>query len=114
MTMRNNYLVAITLACAACTSENKGEQTSPGVIQMDSPAGLNSAEPFLFTDMDSTVYLSWVEKVDTTATFRFSRLTDDTWTDPVTIAQGTNWFVNWADYPMIAAQGQNLVAHFLQ
>jgi hypothetical protein len=114
MIMRNNYLIALALACTACASENKSEQTSSKLLQITSPAGSNSAEPFLFTDSDSAVYLSWVEKIDTTATFKFSRLSNDSWTDPVTIAQGTNWFVNWADYPMIAAQGQNLVAHFLQ
>src|SRR5688572_17431965 len=113
--MRNRiYFIALSLLGAACATERDKSQTSVAIVQMNSPTGANSAEPFLFTDSDSTVYLSWVEKVDTTATFKFSKLSDNNWSEPSVIAQGSNWFVNWADYPMIAGQGQNLVAHFLQ
>jgi hypothetical protein len=31
----------------------------------------------------------------------------------MTIASGDTWFVNWADYPMIATNGKQFVAHFL-
>ncbi len=29
------------------------------------------------------------------------------------IATGENWFVNWADYPLIAANGKQIMAHYL-
>lgn len=113
--MRNRiYFIAISLLSVACATERDNNQSTIETVQMNSPTGPNSAEPFLFTDNDSTVYLSWIEKIDTTAIFKFSTLSGTNWSEPSIIAQGNNWFVNWADYPMIAAQGQNLVAHFLQ
>jgi len=34
---------------------------------------------------------------------------------PVTIAAGNNWFVNWADYPVLISDGnQHLIAHYLE
>jgi len=108
------YIGLLLLAAAACSSEHKHEATTTRIIPMSSPAGANSGEPFLFTDGDTTVYLSWIEKVDTIATFKFSTLNGRQWSEPVSIAGGGDWFVNWADYPMIAAQGQNMVAHFLR
>lgn len=80
--------------------------------QLTFPSVNASAEPFLYSD-DSVVYLSWVEKGDSGTTFKMSRLDDTRWTTPSTIAAGSSWFVNWADYPMLASKGQNLIAHFL-
>ena len=34
---------------------------------------------------------------------RFSRLTDGTWTEPTTIAQGPDVIFNWADFPSVVA-----------
>ena len=113
--MKNKvYTILLALIGAACSTENKHDEASTRILSISSPAGANSGEPFLFTDKDSTVYLSWVERVDTIAIFKFSKLNGKQWSDPVLIAGGSNWFVNWADYPMIAAQGQNMLAHFLQ
>lgn len=113
--MRNKvYAILLAFTGVACSTEHKRDEASTRILPMSSPAGANSGEPFLFTDKDSTVYLSWVEKVDTAAVFKFSKLSDTQWSEPVLISGGNNWFVNWADYPMIAAQGQNMVAHFLQ
>ena len=32
------------------------------------------------------------------------------WEKPVTAARGANWFINWADFPALAAQGNRLTA----
>jgi hypothetical protein len=114
MDMKSRAYFVILFFISACASERTNDHASAGIVQMNSPAGPNSAEPFLLTANDSSVYLSWIEKVDTTAIFKFSKLAGDVWSEPNVIAQGSNWFVNWADYPMIAGQGQGLAAHFLQ
>ena len=45
----------------------------------------------------------------------FSYLNNDLWSEPNLIAAGNNWFVNWADFPVIASDGNNnLIAHFLE
>jgi hypothetical protein len=39
----------------------------------------------------------------------------NSWSAPVIIATGRNWFVNWADYPVIATDGDgNFIAHYLE
>ncbi|WP_276484045.1 sialidase family protein [Paraflavitalea pollutisoli] len=80
-----------------------------------SPVGDSSALPHLVTDPTGKVFLSWIEKRNGIASLQFATLSSDQWSTPVTIASGNNWFVNWADYPVVASDGQrHLLAHFLQ
>ena len=87
---------------------------------LTSPASDFCAEPYLVTDKNGDVYLSWIEKRGKVSILKFSALSNDNpiaigWSDPVTIASGKNWFVNWADYPVIATDGNNnFLAHFLE
>ena len=74
-------------------------------------------EPNLFIGEKGDVYLSWVEYLnDTTDALVFSKLENENWTTPKTIATGSNWFVNWADFPSLIAHpdGKSLAAHWLQ
>ena len=107
-----HFFLLFALVAACSVKENAGEQNTK-ITFLPFPSNVNSGEPFLFTAKDSTVYLSWVEKNETGALFKFSGFKNDQWSDPVTIASGKTWFVNWADYPMIATNGKQFVAHFL-
>jgi hypothetical protein len=111
MAMKNNFYFLVLCVIAIGCSQKKDviNQIQP----IPSPSKSNSAEPFLFTDSDSTVYLSWIEKSEEKSILKLSSLDHNQWTEPMTIASGNSWFVNWADYPMIAANGQHLVAHYL-
>jgi hypothetical protein len=81
---------------------------------IDSPAGENSSLPNLFSNRDKTL-MSWVEsKGDTLAYLRYAELKDGEWQTPHEILQGTDWFVNWADFPMIAENEGNLLSHVLK
>ncbi|MEP2671249.1 MAG: exo-alpha-sialidase [Cyclobacteriaceae bacterium] len=105
-------LAAYSLILFSCSNE-KAESTLAISLQ-ESPAGMQSAEPFLFTDKNGTTYLSWVEKKDSVHQFKYATMKDDTWSQPSLIAESNNWFVNWADYPMIASDGeQNIISHVL-
>ena len=109
--MKNKfYLLVLCLIGTACSVKKNVDQE---IKFLTSPSTSNSAEPFLFTDIDSTVYLSWIEKNEGKASFKFSSLDNEQWSEPSVIASGTTWFVNWADYPMIATNGKQFVAHFL-
>ena len=109
--MKNKfYLLVLCLIGTACSIKKNADQE---IKFLASPSTSNSAEPFLFTDIDSTVYLSWIEKNEGKATLKFSSLDNEQWSEPSVIASGTTWFVNWADYPMIATNGKQFVAHFL-
>ena len=112
--MKNKFCLILLLALVtACSVKEKAREQNAKITFLSFPSNVSSAEPFLFTDEDSTVYLSWVEKNETESLFKFSSLANDQWSDPITIASGKTWFVNWADYPMMATKGKQFVAHFL-
>ncbi|MBS1681516.1 MAG: BNR repeat [Cytophagales bacterium] len=112
--MKNkSYFLALCLIAGACSVKERSTEQTVQVNSLNSPAETNSAEPFLFSDKDGNAYLSWIEKAEDQSIFKFSKLTNGQWSEPVTIASGNTWFVNWADYPMIAANGKQFVAHFL-
>lgn len=109
------FFLWLVILMASCRESPKNSVASLPVRQIQSPAGDSAAQPFLFTGNNGTVYLSWIEKKGNNAALKFSFLTNERWSEPVTIAHGNNWFVNWADYPVIASDGNNaLLAHYLE
>src|SRR5690606_16043171 len=100
--------------------KNNEQTVNPQLIAnkvkiLTSPADTASAEPYLFTDKNGLVYLSWIERKGKESLLKFSTLDDSLWSAPIVIASGLNWFVNWADYPLLAADGNNnLMAHYLE
>jgi len=107
----------ITVIIFACTGSRNDKDTRSAVevMMFASPAADSCAEPYLFADKNGLVYLSWIEKKGKESSLNFSVLSGDKWSEPVTIASGNNWFVNWADYPVIASDGNNnLIAHYLE
>jgi len=77
-----------------------------------------SATPNLFVSESGQVYLSWVEYLnDATDALNYAVLEEKGWSTPQTIATGSDWFVNWADFPSFVSYkdgGQTLAAHWLQ
>jgi hypothetical protein len=111
MQLTNRILIPlVVLLLAGCSSKNEKKLV---VQEIDSPASSPSAEPYLFTADDGSVLLSWIEKQDKKSQFKFSRFENNSWTAPMLIDSGRTWFVNWADYPMIAANGKDFIAHYL-
>lgn len=98
----------------SCSKEQKNAESTLSVVQSVSPASSRSATPYLFTDKNNTTYLSWTEKTDSMNLFKYAKLESGAWTTSSLITSGNTWFVNWADYPMIVADGSdNLIAHLL-
>ena len=85
------------------------------IKEIANPTGEGSAEPNLSVGEDGQVYLSWIEKRDNeNPALKFSVRRGKNWSMPQIIAQGENWFVNWADFPsMVAFQDGSLAAHWL-
>jgi hypothetical protein len=115
----NRLLAALMLmsVISSCTNNNddkkKGDVAE--VNQLSSPASDSCAEPYLFTDKNGLVYLSWIEKRGKESSLKFSSLVDEGWSEPGVISSGNNWFVNWADYPALSSDGNgHLFAHFLE
>lgn len=110
------FIFLVTATILSCKdSDKRNTAVSVQVKQISSPASDSCAEPFLFTDRNDVTYLSWIEKKGKQSTLFFSTLSNDKWSEPKKIASGINWFVNWADYPVISGNGDgNLLAHFLE
>lgn len=84
-------------------------------MDLETPSGQNASLPYLVHGNDGFLYFSWVEKSDSgMVEFKFSKFVNDGWSTPELIANGNDWFVNWADYPMLAInQKGDKMAHFL-
>jgi len=80
-----------------------------------SPAGVDSREPELTATADGRIILSWVEKTgEKRYALRFATRDAGDWSTANTVAEGDNWFVNWADFPsVIALADGSLAAHWL-
>lgn len=94
------------------------EVTSLGTLSFEriaTPALEGAQTPSLHTSSEGVVLLSWVEpNGEGGHALRFSRLEDSGWSPPKTIAEGEDWFVNWADFPaLISLGGDTLAAHYL-
>ncbi len=100
-----------------CKQESKNLEPEVLVSLVEevlSPAGASSSLPHLVSNTDGTL-VSWVEtKGDSLATLFFSELENGTWQEPKAVVEGGDWFVNWADYPMIAENKGNYWSHVLK
>lgn len=104
------FCLLIILASTFCNQPKINQ-----IREFASPASDSCAQPYLFNDKNGTVYLTWIEKLKKQSTLKFSSIINGVWTKPISIAKGNNWFVNWADYPIIAADGKNnLIANYLE
>lgn len=114
--MKTTYSLRSLIACAmvvtfSCSTKEKQEEA----IEVVSPAGENSEEPNLIKGGDDNLYLSWIERKDETAVLQYAKWEDSKWSVPEIIAEGNDWFVNWADYPALAVNKEgDKIAHYLQ
>jgi len=97
---------------------NSSSTTASGpaltIHPIESPSGVDSREPELTTTPYGRVIMSWVEKVNDHYSLRYAIRTSKGWSEPLTVSEGWNWFVNWADFPsVIALTDGSLAAHWL-
>lgn len=89
--------------------------SSAQVRELPSPAGQGSGQPNLAVAPNGRVYLSWIERSgEGRFSLRFAVKERDGWSAARVIAEGANWFVNWADFPsMVALPDGSLAGHWL-
>ena len=104
-------LLFVLVLLWSCESEPKELVTF-----ITSPTKSISSEPNLHKADDGTIYLSWIgTNNDHSSSLLFSTLDNNNWSVPKTIAKGSGWFVNWADFPSITSFGESsLAAHYLE
>jgi hypothetical protein len=85
------------------------------IQKTQSPTDGDSREPELTTTPDGRIILSWVERLgEKRYALRASIRDQDRWSEALTVSEGDNWFVNWADFPsVVALKDGSLAAHWL-
>ena len=117
-------LGVFVFGCNRSVSDRSAEDLSQGssidnqpliIRPGESPADGDSREPELNATHDGRIILSWVEKVGEKRYALRAAVRDAAgWSKSQTVAQGENWFVNWADFPsVIALRDGSLAAHWL-
>lgn len=87
--------------------------------ELASPASGHSAQVHLSKDMDGkgtdgTLVMSWLEHNDGVASLRYSVFQGAAWQPAQTVVSGSDWFVNWADFPSVSPiDGDLWAAHWL-
>ncbi len=100
------------LLSLACTEKN-----SSSVIQIEKTKNLeinNASLPNLSRDLQGNVWLSYVTQEGEHSSLRLSKWQENVWSKPELVAQGNNWFVNWADFPSVVSNDSHLFAHWLE
>lgn len=109
-----SFLLLIFLSCKNEERKEVKKPTDDILTEIPFPGGKNTALPHLFTGKERTL-LSWVETInDSTSKLKFSFFDNGQWSQPSEVVSGSNWFVNWADYPMVTENNGNLLAHYLK
>lgn len=98
-------------ACARKSGAPVDELTA-----LPSPAASRSGESNLAVGPDGDVHMSWLERLpDSSVALRYARLAGSEWSTPQTIRAGSDFFVNWADFPSLAVTERGrLIVHWLQ
>ncbi len=104
-----NFVIALSLLTVfSCTSNDiKIEEIS---FLFDN----NNAQPSLVSN-NGSLSLTWISSdADMNATLNFRQFKDERWTKPLKLAIGSNWFVNWADFPTHAISGDQVLTSYLK
>lgn len=110
------FLLAASLSLLA--SGNSATAEVPlfsSVEELDVPSGPGAREPMLSAMPDGRILLIWTEPVGEGAAVRVAIRNADGWTEPRTVVESPDLFVNWADFPSaIALTDGTLAAHWLK
>ena len=122
--VRTFVVCSISLAVFGCAHQGDTTSSHPNaassttiaaltIRETDSPTNSDSREPELNATHDGRIVLSWVEKTgEKRYALRTAIRDSKEWSESNTVAEGENWFVNWADFPS-AIVLRALAAHWL-
>ena len=110
------FLLGILFSSGFCSAVIAASANSISVSLelLASPAPSNSSLSRLVRDEAGQVYLSWVNQDNELAQLVYSKLMDTGWSNPIVIGEGADWFINWADFPMLSVSNGNMAAHWLR
>ena len=103
------FIITLTLLTIfSCTTKEVFIEEIPFLY------GNNNAQPNLVSS-NGTLSLSWISsKKENKASLHFSQFKKGKWIKPQTIANGSDWFVNWADFPAHAINEDLIITSHLK
>lgn len=110
-------LLAMSLTVAACDRSQPPPEAWLGpVTVVASPATAGSRYPHLAVGTDGGAVLSWLQPTtDGGFALQHARREGDAWSKPATVVTGSDWFINWADFPSVVPVTDRVwAAHWLQ
>jgi hypothetical protein len=105
-------LIALVLTALLMTGAVSAQTK---MIDLPPPVSDGAREPNLSRLPDGRILLSWTEPVGADFAVKTSILDGNVWSEPQTVVQADDLFVNWADFPSVAAFADGTwAAHWLQ
>ena len=106
--MKKSILIFSLLGILSCTSKE---------IPIEEISFLydkSNAQPSLVSN-NGLLSLTWISSdEDMNAKLNFRQFKDGDWLNPMTLAVGSDWFVNWADFPTHAISGDQVLTSYLK
>lgn len=106
-------LAVVFFMTTASVLAQRGEAGDVSITALAPPVPANSRLSRVTRDAEGTVYLSWIVENEGAARLQYARLHGGRWSDPHTISEGSDWFINWADFPMLSVGDAPMAAHWL-
>ena len=112
------WLIAILFFFTQCKTDSHPTANHSFTIK-ELPLDIGpSGMPNLFVDKNNRAFFSWLSfGLDSIDRLQYAALSDNNWSTPRTIAEGKDWFANWADFPSLISldkNGEKMAAHYLQ
>lgn len=103
------FIIVLSISIVCCSESNN---KTPFISVVEIPSSKFSETPNLAVS-DSAINLIWTEsKGDSMGLYHWQLGIHN---KPTLIGEGTDWFVNWADFPSIASDNQgNMIVNWLQ
>ncbi len=110
------FLAALLLSSLSVPwPASAGERAFSTMAELDPPTGPGAREPSLFAMEDGRVLMSWSEPEGEGMAVRMAIGGVDGWSEARTVVAADDLFVNWADFPSVAAfPDGTLAAHWLK
>ncbi|MDX1461853.1 MAG: hypothetical protein R3359_02265, partial [Marinirhabdus sp.] len=109
--------LTLFVSCKENTSNESKETNTWNPVSnvqiLSNPSEVNSQVPRLFGTEDA-LYVSWITTTDTVSSLHYASYQNERWSDVHTVAEGSDWFVNWADFPAISANKETILTSHLQ
>jgi hypothetical protein len=118
-----SLVVASVLASGAQAPADLGPPLATSLTDLAPPPPPGATLPNLATDAKGRLWLSWLEPREGGGhRFKISSLdlgrgitAPPAWSEPVTVAEGTTFLANWADFPSVFVAGDGTLAvHWLE